>query len=140
MECKNTWGIYRPQVASNFWSQKSNVSEKFGYERFSRRPGRLSRPNTWVRAVYPPALGESIAQSIQIPGYGQFNHPDWAGQPSLAARKPGWRRYTRRSPMVYPLEFPQKWFPPLFEFQLEPDVDQPFGQPVELNLSSIKPQ
>ncbi|RWW53575.1 hypothetical protein BHE74_00039920 [Ensete ventricosum] len=57
--------------------------------------------------VYPPVLGESTTESTQIPGYGQSNRPAWVGQPPSAARKPGRWRYTRSSPAVYPLEFPQ---------------------------------
>ncbi|RWW73285.1 hypothetical protein BHE74_00018862, partial [Ensete ventricosum] len=34
-----------------------------------------------VQAIYPSALGRSIAKSTQIPGYGRFNRPAWAGQP-----------------------------------------------------------
>ncbi|RRT75007.1 hypothetical protein B296_00014654, partial [Ensete ventricosum] len=46
------------------------------------------RPNTWVRAVYPPALGGSTAQSTQIPRYGQFNRLAWVGHSRSRSRSP----------------------------------------------------
>ncbi|RWV94938.1 hypothetical protein GW17_00042483 [Ensete ventricosum] len=67
---------------------KNQTYPKKPYKRFTRRPGRLSRPNTWVWAAYPPALRGSAARSTQIPGYRRFNRPAWAGQPPSAARKP----------------------------------------------------
>ncbi|RWV96103.1 hypothetical protein BHE74_00031151 [Ensete ventricosum] len=59
-------------------------------------------------------------------------------QPSTTVKLGRWW-YTHHSPAVYSSKFLEKRFPPLFEFRLESDVDRPFGQPIELNLSSIKP-
>ncbi|RWW42040.1 hypothetical protein BHE74_00052438 [Ensete ventricosum] len=53
-----------------------------------------------VRAVYPSPQGGSTTESTQIPGYGWFNRAAWVGQPPSAARKPGRRRYTCRSPVT----------------------------------------
>ncbi|RZS12868.1 hypothetical protein BHM03_00044375 [Ensete ventricosum] len=88
----------------------------------------------------PIDLGESTIESAQILRYERFNCPAWAIQLLTIARNPGRHRLDRRSLAIYPLESPEKWFPPLFEFRLEPNVDQFFGQLIELNLSSTKPQ
>ncbi|RRT68179.1 hypothetical protein B296_00016913 [Ensete ventricosum] len=70
-------------MALEIGAKNSNIPIKFGYKRFSRRPGRVNcrkHLESWVLAVQPPSLGDFPTVNHPETRYRRFTHRSWVVQ------------------------------------------------------------